>query len=138
MGIHLLDLLPQMVQLPKPITIQVADGGTLQYRYQVPHCSWYCQGSTFVTDLKVLPLGCYDIVLGMDWLEAHSPMQVDWVSKKLSFQHQSRYITLQGVSTSTGSCRTLHPSQLMAMTRCQAIDHVLELRTCEVTEPDRT
>jgi hypothetical protein len=38
--------------------------------------SWLSQGHTFTMDVRVLPLQCYDLVLGMDWLEAHSAMWV--------------------------------------------------------------
>ncbi|XP_073363591.1 uncharacterized protein [Aegilops tauschii subsp. strangulata] len=33
-------------------------------------------GVTFETTLKVLPLGCYDVILGIDWLAQHSPMKL--------------------------------------------------------------
>jgi hypothetical protein len=47
--------------------------------------------------LKVLPLQCYDIILGMDWLEQHSPMVVDWKKKLLSFDYQGEKVVLQGI-----------------------------------------
>jgi hypothetical protein len=37
------------------------------------------------------------MVLGMDWLEQHSPMQYDWVNKSLSFLYKGQQITLQGI-----------------------------------------
>lgn len=45
----------------------------------------------------VLDLLPYDAILGYDWLECHSHMQCDWVAKTLTFQHQGRCITLQGL-----------------------------------------
>jgi hypothetical protein len=33
-------------------------------------------GTTFTTDFKFIPLGGYDMILGMDWLECHYPMSV--------------------------------------------------------------
>jgi hypothetical protein len=35
----------------------------------------------FVSDLNVLPLPYYGMILGIDWLEAHNPMTLDWVNK---------------------------------------------------------
>ncbi|KAF0896451.1 hypothetical protein E2562_024315 [Oryza meyeriana var. granulata] len=50
---------------------------------------WWIQGFSFRSDVRILPLGCYDVILGMDWLERHSPMQIDWVKlskcSKLSY-----------------------------------------------------
>jgi hypothetical protein len=37
---------------------------------------WSIQGYEFHSNLKVLPLASYDMILGMDWLEAFSPMKV--------------------------------------------------------------
>lgn len=51
----------------------------------------------FNTNLRVLPLSSYDGILGLDWLAMHSPMQIDWVQKWMSFTHQGQVITLQGL-----------------------------------------
>jgi hypothetical protein len=55
--------------LQKPVRLKVAGGGVLQGDKELPQCEWRCQGNTFVTDVKVLPLQCYDMILGMKWLE---------------------------------------------------------------------
>lgn len=60
------------------IKVKVADGGVLSCSRELWNCQWWVQGQSFVTTLKFLPLGCYEVILGMDWLEDHSPMQVDW------------------------------------------------------------
>ena len=62
-------------------TVTVANGGTLPCTTQVPNLQWFCQGQTFNTQLKVLPLGTYDIILGMQRLETMSPMWEDWRKK---------------------------------------------------------
>lgn len=33
--------------------------------------------------MKILPLRTYNAILGMDWLESHNPMTVDWKGKSL-------------------------------------------------------
>lgn len=52
--------------------------------HMIPACEWWCQGYLFGCDFKIIPLGSYDIILSMDWLEYYSPMQVDWVKKVLA------------------------------------------------------
>ena len=52
---------------------------------------------SFVSNFRVLPLGVYDGILGLDWLTIHSPMIVDWKHKCLSFKKDGTAITLQGV-----------------------------------------
>lgn len=60
--------------LSKPSGVRVADGGELLCSEVATQCAWYAQGHEFYTDLKVLALGTCDLILGMDWLEEHSPM----------------------------------------------------------------
>jgi hypothetical protein len=47
-----------------------------------------------------MEIGAYDMILGMDWLEQHSPLQCDWVNKSIGFLHQGKQITLQGFTPS--------------------------------------
>lgn len=90
--------------LKQPLKVQIADGGQLLCSKIIPGCTWYMQGQSFKNDFKLIPLGSYDIILGMDWLEQHSPMQVDWVEKWIEFQYQNRAVRLQGISSSNPSC----------------------------------
>jgi hypothetical protein len=52
----------------------VANGRYLMSKQFIPDCQWYWGGVTFQTDFKLLSLDGYDLILGMDWLESHSPM----------------------------------------------------------------
>lgn len=63
--------------LPRPSRVKVADGAELICSAVVPSCIWFTQGYEFTTNMKVLALGTYDAILGMDWLEEHGPMTVD-------------------------------------------------------------
>jgi hypothetical protein len=64
------------VTIGTPTTVVVADGNKLTYNKVVTNLCWWTQGHNFTSDARVLPLACYDIILGMDWLELHSPMWV--------------------------------------------------------------
>jgi hypothetical protein len=50
-----------------PIQVSVANGEKLHSNKVVPNFTWLTQGHTFVTDVKVLPLTCYDMVLWIGW-----------------------------------------------------------------------
>lgn len=52
-----------------PTTVKVANREVLLCESEVPNLSWWVQGHTFEYNMKVLPLGGYDAILGMDWLE---------------------------------------------------------------------
>lgn len=89
------------LQLPlvscDPATVKIADGTLLTCSAQVPAFTWWIQGYTFVSSIKVLDLGGYDAVLGMDWLSQYSPMQCNWAEKCLSFTYQAQTVKLQGI-----------------------------------------
>jgi hypothetical protein len=71
---RLIDGTQQTRALPKRLRVKVADGAELLCTSEVPACQWWSQGYQFCCDLKILPLGSFDIILGMDWLEYYSPM----------------------------------------------------------------
>lgn len=76
--------------------VKVANGGIMQCSSVVPQVEWRIQGYVFQQDLKVLPLQHYDMILGMDWLEAYSPMRVHWRQKWLSITYNRSLVTLYG------------------------------------------
>jgi hypothetical protein len=69
--LHLISLQPIQTQ---PMKVKVANGQVIQSNKEVKDLQWWIQGCTFVTDARVVELGAYDLILGMDWLEAHTPM----------------------------------------------------------------
>jgi hypothetical protein len=63
--------------LQNPMQVRVANGEILHCKHELQDCPVWISGHGFKISLKVLPLDCYDIILGIDWLEQHSPMEVD-------------------------------------------------------------
>ena len=87
-GTFVSDQLVQQLKL-KTADCEVAafratDGSQMICNKKVPHLTWFIQGNVFTSEAKVLPLRCYDLILGEDWLEDHSPIWVDYRSKKMS------------------------------------------------------
>jgi len=100
-----------------PIQVAVANGDKLQSNHQVLNFSWWSQGHTFTTDARVLPLQYYDMVLGMDWLEQHSPMWIHWKRKLLRFSYQGSRISLKGVKDTLSSCPKVKVRKLKGLIR---------------------
>jgi hypothetical protein len=67
-----------IIPLPKPTSVQVAGGGLLSCSALLAQAIWFIGDLPFQSDLRVLPLAAYDIIVGMDWLECYSPMRVHW------------------------------------------------------------
>jgi hypothetical protein len=55
----------------------VTNGQMMQSTAEVKELEWWIQEHTFCTSTRVLYIGSYDMILGMDWLEEHSLMLCD-------------------------------------------------------------
>jgi ribosomal protein L32 len=80
-----------------PMNVKVANGAQMLCASEIKKFEWWTQGHTFQVDAKVVNIGAYDLVLGMDWLEQFSPMACDWLAKWLEFTHKGKLIRLQGI-----------------------------------------
>eukprot|EP00253_Pinus_taeda_P013044 PITA_13044 len=54
-----------------PWLVQLATGAKRQVSAKISNYSFSIAGQPITADLNVLPLGSYDILIGMDWLEKH-------------------------------------------------------------------
>jgi ribosomal protein L32 len=73
-------MLPRLqcsVQTSTPVRVKLANGEELICDQIVPQLSWWIQRETFHTPMRVLPLGAYDAILGVDWLKKHGPITGD-------------------------------------------------------------
>lgn len=77
--------------------VQVANGQLLQCTFVIPEVQWYVDAYSFASDMKVLPLQHFDIILGMDWLEKFSPMKVHWKHKWMAIPCEGSTAFLQGI-----------------------------------------
>lgn len=74
---HVVEKLGLWTEKVAATQVTIADGGRMACDKFVHAVEWWCQRKTFIIDFKVLGLGGYDMILGMEWLEAFSPMWVD-------------------------------------------------------------
>lgn len=119
--------LPNWKRLEMPIRVKVADGGMLLCTHEVVCCDWLAQGIQFQTTFKILPLKCYDAILGMDWLEEFSPMKVQWAEKWLSFWYKEKKVKLQGLKVRLDKCLPLTGDQFFSLQKDDAIWCVVQL-----------
>ena len=98
---HLASLIKPWHLLAQPVKVQVANGEIITCTHELHNQIWGTQGITFCSTFKIIPLKGYDIILGVDWLGKHSPMQIHWVDRWLKFSHDQQNVTLQGISPHT-------------------------------------
>ncbi|WVZ83838.1 hypothetical protein U9M48_030936 [Paspalum notatum var. saurae] len=89
--------IPGICPLSSPIPVQVANGSRMQCSAQVLDVEWSVQACCFTSNLKILELINFDMIVGMDWLEQYSPMRVHWKQKWLDIPYQGTTICLQGL-----------------------------------------
>ena len=53
--------------LPTPVQVQVAGGAVLQSTTYFPNLTWSAGGADFQDSFKILALGGYDGIVGLDW-----------------------------------------------------------------------
>jgi hypothetical protein len=105
------------VDIP-PVSVKVANGQLLDCDRMVPQLQWWAQGHTFQTDMKILPLGGYDAILGVDWLKQWGDMRCNWATKTLKFQQQERSVTLRGMQSKESSdLKEMPVEQLLKLTK---------------------
>lgn len=121
--------------LQQPLKVQVADGGQISCSGILPECHWWMQGHCFKSNFRLLALGGYDIILGMDWLQQHSPMKIDWNQKWLEFNYNQQLIRLMGVAQQTNHCFEISGEQLLGMAKIGAIMYMVQLNENRQGEP---
>jgi len=94
---HIADKLQGVQFLPSAISVQDANGGIMQCATHLPRASWSIQDFNFSSDLQVLPLQHFDLILGMDWLESFSPMKFHWKLKWMSIPYGNSTVLLHGL-----------------------------------------
>jgi hypothetical protein len=82
---HMVKQLGLTVVPCQPVQVKVASGEKLMSATLVQNLEWWSNGHFYHTDMRVLPLGAFDAILGFDWLKQHNPMECDWEHKKLQF-----------------------------------------------------
>eukprot|EP00253_Pinus_taeda_P028065 PITA_28065 len=77
----------QSVKFKNPWLVQLATGAKRRVTAKVNDCSFTIADQPVTANLNVLPLGSYDILIGMDWLEKHWSL-VDCKTKIIYYRDQ--------------------------------------------------
>jgi hypothetical protein len=108
-----------------------ADGGPMLCDQRIVDLQWSTQGHTFFSTVGILPLKCFDMIVGADWLEEHSPMWVHWGRKLMRFTREGKRVSLQGLTNDVMQCPAVKSQILKALKGLlnrQAVSHCIQLR----------
>ncbi|XP_044326292.1 uncharacterized protein [Triticum aestivum] len=115
----------------RALKVRVANGGEMRSDQEIPSCQWSTHGVQFQTNLKVLPLGSYNVILGIDWLACHSPMQVHWQEKTMQFEYGGQQVQLQGAKADVTQCQMLSGEELNLLLQRAGVARILQLCTVQ-------
>jgi hypothetical protein len=92
----------------KPWLVQPATGTKRKVTELVKSCPVYMNGLSTKDELNILPLGSYDYLIGMDWLDQHHAI-LDCCNKALTFLEEEgnrkivqgipRFVDIREIST---------------------------------------
>uniref|UniRef100_A0ACD6AFV1 Uncharacterized protein n=1 Tax=Avena sativa TaxID=4498 RepID=A0ACD6AFV1_AVESA len=108
-----------------PLRVKVANGGVMNCSQELLNLEWWTQGVQFHTSFKLLPLGSYDIILGFDWLSAHSPMNVHWGNQTMNFQMGGRTVCLHGARADPSKCSPVTAEQMRSLLQKSQVARVI-------------
>ncbi|OMP06305.1 Retroviral aspartyl protease [Corchorus olitorius] len=80
----------------KPMKVDVANGNSLACVAACKNLPWTLQGSVFVTDVLLLPLGSCDMVLGVQWLETLGDINWNFKELRMEFVVNGKKFMLRG------------------------------------------
>ncbi|GJY74661.1 retrotransposable element Tf2 [Tanacetum coccineum] len=78
-----------------PLQVIVAIGNNMMTS-KMCRMKWSLQGENFVADMMILPLGGYEMILGIQWLSTLGNIICNFKDLKMSFQYNGRTINLRG------------------------------------------
>lgn len=124
--------LAERLQLPtvpcQQTNFIAADGSPMSCNKQVPNMQWNVQGNTFNSTVGILPLKCFDMIVGEDWLEDCSPMWIHWSKKIMRFTYLGKRIELHGVRQRAPQCASISAKGLQRLLKREAIQHCVQVK----------
>lgn len=113
----------------KPASV-VAAGGDLITQYKCSNFKWKMQGYEFKTEIRTLPLGCSDLVLGVEWLSTLEPILWDFLHLRMEFKFQGLKHVLRGTAPNsfkiiTGGSKQSFQEPQIAMLHLQETDKTI-------------
>jgi hypothetical protein len=119
-------------KLGKASLVQLAIGAKRRIHDMVISCSISLNGLNTSIDLNIIPLGSYDILIGMDWLDKHHAV-LDY--------HNKTFTCLDGnrkQSTMKGVPRPISIREISALHLKRCFRKGCQLYVAHVEEPDNT
>ncbi|CAH9099686.1 unnamed protein product, partial [Cuscuta europaea] len=105
----------KMVEV-KPMCVAVADGNKMVVYKMCKRFQWKIHDTIFTSDYMVLPLGCCDIVLGIQWLSTLGPIIWDFQKLIMEFKVNGKRHVVRGSHNN-------NKVKIISSQKCQKLIH---------------
>ena len=116
-----------------PMRVDVANGSSLACVSACKELSWSLQGTKFITDVLLLPLGNCDMVLGVQWLETLGEIKWDFKQLRMEFSVQGKRHVLRG-NSSTAELKTISGKELSKLLPHTAECSIIQLYSLQLED----
>jgi len=120
--------LPDQRTSCQSVKFVAADGSPMICQEKIEKLQWHAQGHSFTSSVGILPLKCFDMILGQDWLESCSPMWVHWAKKLMKFTYQGCRVSLQGIKSDGVKCSNISAEKMQGLLSRRACTHLVQLK----------
>nr|XP_027071740.1 uncharacterized protein LOC113696535 [Coffea arabica] len=93
---RLVTLLHLPYQSVNSFTVTLANGTDITSGAACPKVAWRIQDYQFQFDMKIMELGSWDIILGVDWMCQFSPITFDFHTLSIALSDRGQLLHLQG------------------------------------------
>jgi hypothetical protein len=125
----------QPIRHVKPWLVQLATGTKRKVTEVLPACQFIMDGFPTQVTLNILPLGSYDLLIGMDWLVAYKTKLYCHHKTLECVNEEGRKITLQGIQNLVSVRQT---STLQVKNYCRKGCPLYAIQVLESIEDDNT
>ncbi|XP_027102590.1 uncharacterized protein [Coffea arabica] len=93
---RIVTLLHLPYQSVNPFIVTLANGTDITSGTACPKVAWRIQDYKFQFDMKIMELGGWDIILGVDWMCQFSPITFDFHTLSIALSDRGQLLHLQG------------------------------------------
>lgn len=94
------------------LLVTVVDGSNINTTALCPAFQWTMQGEEFIAEVRLLPLGGCDTVLGVQWLRKVEPVSMGLNELSLSIHYRESILKLQAKQSKGGQLKFISGSAL--------------------------
>lgn len=76
------------------LKVTLGDGSTTGCNHKVAQLKWYMAGHEYSSNFHAIPLGGYDAILSVQWLQEVSPVSFDFNKQEIVIQKGRERVTM--------------------------------------------